>query len=254
MVVSLATVHALSGCSDDEVPTPGADHQDAGAQPDSGTIPDSGITPDSGSEPDSGIIPDAGIEPDAGIIPDAGIEPDAGSDAGTGTDPFTQCEGDCKKTSVTIEMKGTTRVLTSAYFGYEEPKDPTAPWELWIELNNGKPNECPAEDSPLPDQLVNVYKVRVPVDTKPQTGIAEGEPRATLVDFEGVLTTAYFLHSTKLTFTPAAAALCPSCVKEGKPPASHFVAFDVEGVYPDGSLTGHGYATYCPSLNSLQKK
>ncbi|WP_342380113.1 hypothetical protein NVS55_11090 [Myxococcus stipitatus] len=150
-------------------------------------------------------------------------------------------------------MNGSQHVLTSAYFGYEEPKDPSAPWELWIELNNGNPDECPSETAPVPPQLVNVYKVTVPVDTKPQTGIGDGEARATLVDFEGVLTTAYFLHSTKLTFTPAKASLCPSCAKEGKPPASHFVAFGVNGVYPDGSLTGHAYATYCPSLDKFQK-
>ncbi|AGC43517.1 hypothetical protein MYSTI_02190 [Myxococcus stipitatus DSM 14675] len=284
LVVSIATVHTLSGCSDDESPTPGADTDagtqldsgtttdsgvtpDSGSTPDSGGEPDSGTTPDAGGEPDSGTTPDAGIEPDAGTTPDAGIEPDAGTtldagiepdagttaDAGPGTPPFTECEGDCKKTAVTIELKGNSRVLTSAYFGYEEPKDPTAPWELWIELNNGKPGECPTEDSALPPQLVNVYKVTVPVDTKPQTGISADEPRATLVDFEGALTTAYFLHSTKLTFTPAAASLCTSCAKEGKPPASHFVAFDVNGVYADGSLLGHAYATYCPSLDKFQK-
>ncbi|WAM24456.1 MULTISPECIES: hypothetical protein [Myxococcus] len=36
------------------------------------------------------------------------------------------------------------------------------------------------------------------------------------------------------------------------PPESHFVAFDVNGAYENGALTGHGYATYCPSLDSFK--
>ncbi|QDE70342.1 hypothetical protein BHS09_27100 [Myxococcus xanthus] len=38
------------------------------------------------------------------------------------------------------------------------------------------------------------------------------------------------------------------------PPESHFVAFDVNGAYENGALTGHGYATYCPSLDSFKSK
>ncbi|WP_241768791.1 hypothetical protein [Myxococcus xanthus] len=144
--------------------------------------------------------------------------------------------------------------MTSAYFGYEETDNPEAPWELWIELNNSAPGECPSEDSPLPPQLVNVHKVRMPVDATPQVGSMPGEPTATLVDFEGVLTTAYFLHSTSLTFTPVAASLCPTCVLSGTPPESHFVAFDLNGLYANGAITGHGYATYCPSLDSFKRR
>ncbi|MFP2963849.1 hypothetical protein ACLEPN_40575, partial [Myxococcus sp. 1LA] len=211
---------------------------------------DAGSAPDAGSDIDAGSAPDAGSDLDAGSAPDAGSDPDAGTEP----DPFTVCEGECQQTDITIQMNGNQRVLTSAYFGYEEPENPGDPWELWIELNNGAPNECPAEDSPLPPQLVNVYSVQVPVDATPQVGSLPGEPRATLIDFEGVLTTAWFLHTTNLTFSPVAASLCPTCLRDGSFPESHFVAFTVNGVYEYGAINGHGYATYCPSLNTLKHR
>ncbi|RYZ40478.1 MAG: hypothetical protein EOO72_08495, partial [Myxococcaceae bacterium] len=124
---------------------------------------------------------------------------------------------------------------------------------LWIELNNGTPGECPSETASFPPQLVNVYAVTVPVDTTPQTGSVPGEPRATLVDLEGALSPNWFDHSTNFTFTPVAASLCPSCAKAGTPlPAAHFVAFDLDGLFEIGALSGHGYATYCPSLDRFQ--
>ncbi|MCP3061382.1 hypothetical protein LXT21_21605 [Myxococcus sp. K38C18041901] len=215
---------------------------DAGTQPDAGAVPDSGAEPDAGAVPDAGTEPDAGIEPDAGTTPDAGVTPD----------PFTICEGACRETSTTIRMGDNSRVLTNAYFGYTEPESPDGAWTVWIELNNGTPGECPSPDSSVPAQLVNVYDVKVPVDATPQSGTTiEGEPRTTLVDFDGSLSVNWFDHSTSMTFTPVAASLCATCAKTGEFPASHFVAFDVEAVMEDGAFTGHGYATYCPALTDL---
>ncbi|WP_199741866.1 hypothetical protein [Corallococcus sp. CA047B] len=242
-----------AGSETDAGTTPDAGSEtDAGTTPDAGSETDAGTTPDAGSETDAGTTPDAGSETDAGTTPDAGSETDAGTTPDAGTDPFTVCEGTCQDTAATIQMEGNQRVLTNAFFGYEEPSNPGDPWELYIELNNGTPGECPTPTSSVPPQLISVYALKVPVDATPQTGSAEGEPRATLVDLEGGLSSNYFDHSTNFTFTPVAASLCPTCAKAGTPPASHFVAFDVNGLYENGVLTGHGYATYCPSLDSFQ--
>ncbi|WP_304504106.1 hypothetical protein [Corallococcus sp. EGB] len=281
VVLSLAVFPMLPGCGSDDVDTPpdAGSRTDAGTTPDAGTEPDAGSTPDAGTETDAGSSPDAGTENDAGSTPDAGTETDAGTttdagteadagtttdagtetDAGTGTDagtqpdPFTTCEGACKDTTITLQMDGNQATMTNAFFGYEEPSNPGEPWTLWFEFNNGAPGECPSEDSEVPPQLANVYSVKLPEDATPQEGSPSNDgPAAVVIDFDGTLTEDFFVRSTSLTFTPVAASLCPSCIKAGTPPASHFVAFDVKGAFANGTMTGHAYATYCPSLDTFQ--
>jgi hypothetical protein len=60
--------------------------------------------------------------------------------------------------------------------------------------------------------------------------------QVTLLDFKGTLSPNPVDEATQSKLTPVAAG-------------AGFVAFDAEVTFPDGTMTGHVYATHCDSLD-----
>ncbi len=183
---------------------------------------------------------------DAGSMPDAGTRP--GIDASESGDLPTTCTGSCATTTLKVEFGATTRDFDRAFFGLTSPAmSESGEWEIYIENNAGTDTACPTESSPTPLYLLTLAGFRAP------SQFDSASASATLVDFEGaLLTDSPISRSTANTVSWRAADLCIACAEgsEADRP-ERMVAFDVDATFAQGTISGHGFAKHCDSLDSL---
>lgn len=203
------------------------------------------------SSPPSTGLPD---ELDAGSAAgsDAG-HTDGGAREGGDGEPTTElsstCEGACRQVALSAHVGATMRGFDRVQFGFTSPqKSARGRWELRLEAHGGGDPECPGAAPPTADRTVVISGVVVPSDRSAQT--RDGGVSLVLLDIEGALTNELALRATSVTFTPSAAHLCPGCPAGAGSP-EQFLAFDVSAVFPDGGMSGHGFAQHCPSLDEL---
>lgn len=164
---------------------------------------------------------------------DAGRAPDSttGGDAASAS-----CTGACMLTSLSGTFGDKSGAFTRAQHGVEtgasgEPL-------LYLEAHAGGSPACPDQNSPAPERtliLANVPRGQVGETFTKADGVT-----AAILDFDGALglppTTKATAVEVKLVAVDAA-----------NPPA--FVALDVTATFPEGTVTGHAYASYCDSLS-----
>lgn len=122
-----------------------------------------------------------------------------------------------------------TRVLDRANFGLNADNT------LHVEAHLGGDTGCPTMSSPAPDYTLVLGRVAMsPATSSPSA-------TANFLDFVGDMLTNMALGqaATAVTVTPVA-------YEPGT-----FVALDVMLTFPDGTLTGHLYATHCDSLDEV---
>lgn len=170
---------------------------------------------------------------------DAAIDgaPDAGG--------FTSCEGACRTTALTAAFGATTRQLDRAHYGVTASATGAT---LHVEAYRGGGTGCPTTDSPTPSYTLVLGTVPVPTSTAPSTS------PGSLLDFQGdLLTSGVIATATAVTLTPVAASVCTTCVGMAAPSdPDGFVALDVALTFPDGTVTGHLFATHCDSLDAQE--
>ncbi len=188
----------------------------------------------------------AGCGDDGASSADAG--PSEAIDAAQSGPLPSSCTGACATMNLQASFGSTERSFDRAFFGLTSPAmSDSAGWEVYIENNSGTDTECPTETSPSPAFLLSLGGFEAP------TEISSASASATLVDFEGaLLTEEVFERASAHSVRWVAADLCIACAEgsESDRP-ERMVAFDVDATFPSGTITGHGYATHCSSLDKL---
>jgi guanyl-specific ribonuclease Sa len=230
-VVGLCVV--LAACSSSEGSKETTPSQDAAVDTSSleASSPDSSspdTTPEDSSLTDS-LLPDALSE--AALPEDALSEDTSPPDGGPS---FETCEDTCAQTLLTLVFGNDEVSIDRAQFGFNLPDN--GEQTLHVEAHFGGDPACPSQSSPTPDRTVIFANVPIPVDTTP----IDGTP-VTLLDFEGSLSPNPFDKATQVTLTPVAARMTP--------PEAAFVAFEVDVVFPGGTMVGHVYASHCDSMD-----
>jgi hypothetical protein len=158
---------------------------------------------------------------------DAAVMHDAALDSAPDASGFLMtCTGACQTTALTATMSA-TRVLDHAYFGITAADN-----TLHVEAYKGGAAGCPTMSSPTPDYTLVLGKVTRPTST------ATSSSPGNMLDYKGdLLGGPLGQQATMVTLTPVAAS------------GDTFVAFDVMLTFPAGTVTGHLYATHCPSLD-----
>ena len=167
---------------------------------------------------------------DAGDMPaiDAPVTVDAAPDAPTG---FAACTGACRTTTLTATFAA-TRTLDKAYYGVT-----TSPPSLHVEAYANAPAGCPTSSSPNPDYTLILGRAPIPTDATPSTSPGN------VLDFQGdLLGGPLGAQATMVTITPTAAASVMA--------ANGFVALDVMLTFPNGTVSGHLFATHCASMDA----
>jgi hypothetical protein len=162
--------------------------------------------------------------------PDAPIAPDAA--------PIfpTTCDGPCRTTDLTATFGATTRQLDHAFYGITST---ATGMTLHVEAHRGGSMACPTQTSPTPDYTLVLGRVPVPTSTTPLTS------RADLLDFTGDLLGGNQVgaEATTVELTPVAANLTGP---------DGLVALDLALTFDNGTLSGHLFATHCPSLDASE--
>ncbi|MDQ3295842.1 MAG: hypothetical protein M3619_04620 [Myxococcota bacterium] len=167
-------------------------------------------------------------------VPDASAidAPDGGG--------FGMCAGTCRTTALTAVFSA-TRTLDRAVYGFTQ-----SPPTLHVEAYRGGSPGCPTETSPATDYTLILGRVPVPTSTTASTSPGN------ILDFKGdLLGGPLGVQATTVTINPVAADVCPTCF--GMPAPSDpdgFVALDVMLTFPNGTVTGHIFATHCDSLDA----
>lgn len=187
------------------------------------------------------------ISPEGGGSPvGPGDEGGSVSDAGAGADttvattdaPATACEGACKITSLVGDFGGKKRTLVRAQFGTQQGD---AGAELHTESHLGGDPACPTMSSPSPDYTLIV--TAIPRGATGQKLSQNDGIKSVFFDFKGDLGLAAPSGISKsLSVNITVVAEDPAT-----PPA--WVAVDVTAGFTEGSVAGHLYAAYCPSLS-----
>jgi hypothetical protein len=222
----------LAACSSSEGSKQNTSSQDAAVDTSSleASSPDSS-SPDSSSPdatPEDSSLTDSPL-PDA--LPDALSEDTSPPDGGPS---FESCEDACAQTLLTLVFGNDEVSIDRAQFGFNLPDN--GEQTLHVEAHFGGDPACPSPSSPTPDRTVIFANVPIPTDPTP----IEGTP-VTLLDFEGSLSPNPFDKATQVTLTPVAARMTP--------PEAAFVAFEVDVVFPGGTMVGHVYASHCDSMD-----
>jgi hypothetical protein len=158
---------------------------------------------------------------------------DAGSDASA-----SDCEGACKTTSLAADFGGNERTLSRAQFGTQQGDDGSP--ELHVEAHLGGDSVCPDEQSPSPDYTLIV------------DAIPRGRAGQTVKETDGV-SSAFFDFKADLGLAAPsgiskAISVNVTVVAEDTATPPAWVALDVSIGFTEGSVKGHLYAAYCPSL------
>lgn len=229
--VFLALAVCFTACGDDD----GA--ADA-ALPDSAVVdaaPDTGV--DAGSV-DVGPVDAGPVDAASDTAVDVGAM-DAGSldsgddasmDAATDAGPLgMSCDDECAMTELEARFGDVTESFDAAYFGTNG--DGT----LRVEAYGGAAEGCPEMDSPTPDRTLIIAALPMPTDR------SEVVVTATLLDFEGTLTSEPFVSTPTALIRAQAAQLAPLDMA--------FVRITFDASFEGGEVDGVIYATHCASLD-----
>lgn len=165
------------------------------------------------------VIALAACRDDTGPAPDAPPAADAGV--------TTECTGACQVTALRAEF-WMVRTLDHAVFGTNG--DGT----LHVESYLGGDGGCPSQTSPTPDYSLVLAKVAPPNGTAPTTTSS-----GNVLDFVG-----------DLLGGPLGAQATTVIVRAVAAQPGEFVALDIELEFTGGAVTGHLFATHCPSLDT----
>ncbi len=172
------------------------------------------------------------VDDDAADAPepkDATAAPDA-SDAAAPA-----CTGACRTTSLVVTIGGETRSLNRAQFGTVAGDAGTL---LHVEAHEGGKPECPSETSPSPAYTLIVSQV--PHAATSGSATERDGIRSVFFDFRGDLGLPPLVRATAVTVTARV---------EDPAPTPAWFAFDVVATFAEGTVSGHVYAEYCPSLS-----
>lgn len=217
LVIGILGLAGSQGCGEDE---PAADDADASTSASS--------TSSSGSGPGGGS---SGESSSSGGSSSSSSSSSGEADAGGLT---TTCDDACRTTTLTVTLGDKTGVFDQVRFGFN--KDGT----LHVEATRGSPTKCPTEISPDPDFMSIVGTPR-PVSSLPLmlgAGLS-----SSFLDFAGVVVEEFPPSKvTTASLTPSAGLFEPS--------DAGFFAYDLQSEFESGVIiTGHAFATYCPSLD-----
>jgi hypothetical protein len=160
--------------------------------------------------------------------------PGADAPPGEAGPSFGTCENACTQTNLALTFGSSKESIDRAQLGFNAPAGGTQ--TLHVEAHFGGDPACPTATSPSPDRTVIFGNLPIPTDATP----VENTP-VTLLDFKGTLSTSPVDKATHAKLTPVAVKVSPA--------TDAFIAFDVEVTFPDGTMTGHVYATHCDSLD-----
>lgn len=157
-------------------------------------------------------VRDPAARPDAGTSDDAGV-------AG--------CTGACASTTLAATFGPRRGDFERAQHGLAGANG------VRIEAHFGGDPACPTEQSPTPSRTLIL--VGLTTDVRVQTE-ADGL-RATLLDFQGTLTSAPAARATAVRLTPRHVE------------AGVAVSYTLEATFPEGTITGGLFAPHCTSLD-----
>lgn len=140
------------------------------------------------------------------------------------------CGGDCQKTTVSADFSGIQLPFTRAVYGHELTSG-----GIYIEAYDGGDLGCPTASSPTPDRTI-VISVMPPQ-------LAAMSVSVTLFDFAKLV-----LKDKPLTKSTSGSARYLAA-DLGAAASPRFLALELEAVFPEGTLKGQLYATYCQSLD-----
>lgn len=164
---------------------------------------------------------------------------EAGGDAGAGEAgrdaASARCEGACATTALAATFGANSGAFDRAQHGVEQSGGRPL---FYVEAHFGGDPACPSDTSPAPDRTMVL--ANVPAGEAGEVFTKSDGVTAAVLDFSGDLSLPPTTSATAVEVTLVA-------VDGASPPA--FVAFDVTATFAQGTLTGHGYATYCASLS-----
>ena len=176
-------------------------------------------------------------QPSPDVVVDASMQSDAVDD--------TACVDACRQMSLSVTIDATQLDMERAFYGLTSPAmSSSGDWELHVEAHRGGSDGCPEMNSPSPDQTVIVTGFPILLDGNTYAE-ADGLV-ASVLDFAGDFGTELSHAATAESVTMTAARVCTDCV-DADP--NSFVAFDVEGTLNGGAVSGHVFATHCPSMD-----
>jgi len=152
---------------------------------------------------------------------EAPVTPDAAPEGVPAT-----CTDTCRDTALTATFQS-TRVLDRAVYG-----NTIGNGTLHVEAYRGGDTGCPTETSPTPDYTLVLGKVA------PPTGTAATSSPGNVLDFVGDLLGGELGAQATIVIVHAVAAS-----------PDEFLALDVDLEFDTGTLSGHLFATHCPSLD-----
>ncbi|AKV01260.1 hypothetical protein AKJ09_07923 [Labilithrix luteola] len=157
---------------------------------------------------------------------------DAGPD-GHGEEP---CDGDCLKTSLEADIGGVKAPLDRGQYGTDGTG---AAQTLHIEAYAGGDPACPKQGSPSPDRTFVL------------SGIPIGAVGSKLTQADGVTAAYLDYKGDQLPSKPItnATAVEATLVEKDSATPPAWVAVDVKATFPEGTMQGHVFASYCQSLS-----
>ena len=191
---------------------------------------------------------DGGDDGPVNVTPDAVVAGEPFVDAAPAGALSTSCDGECAQVDMLASFS-VERPFQRSFFGLTAPsRSSSGEWEIYFEVNAGDDEDCPTQDSPVPDFLLSVSGLTLPTETS-----THQDGSATIVDFGGeILADAVFEEAASMSLTWVAADPCQGCTEGTEPNRdTRFLAYDLVVNFVGGTVEGHGYATHCESLDQL---
>lgn len=212
--VILSLVFGLvASCTSSPLANPSVDLEDAARDPvDASRL-------DSGAPPDTMPVDVADTSLDA---PDASSRVDA-------------CSVACDATTLTVTVGTKSGAFDRAQFGFNTADAGVSTAQ--VEAHFGGEPACPTANSPTPRRTVVFANIPLVVgEATEASGV-----RATLLDFQGDLTSEPIVRATAVKVTVREVVLSPN--------AAQTILFDVEATLPMGSLRGQVRGAHCASMD-----